>query len=682
MHYTIADLLTRYLLLTISTANIQFNEQGTPVATDFDDVYFSNQNGLAETRYVFLENNNFPHRLLDCQSPSFVIAETGFGTGLNFLATWQAYNQLKEQHPSVSLPTLYYISTEKYPLTRDALQQALTHWPELQHLSDALIKQYPPSLGGCHRLVFAQGNIILDLWLGDVHESLPQMSVTTTGHVNAWYLDGFAPSKNPQMWTQTLFDNMARLSAQDCTFATFTAAGIVKRGLALAGFTVEKRKGFGHKRDMLAGKFEGLTQLRETETYFYRTSAHPVTDKTEVAILGTGLAGANIAAALARRGISSVTYGKHELADGASGNPQGGFYPQLNAQASIASRIQALSFLFARQRYDSLLSDGFSFAHDWCGVLQLGFNDTVLSRHQKIASSGIWPDSIMEYIEADKATQIAGIDLPYPALYIPLGGWINPPQLVNALFDFAARHADSTVKSNHTLSSLHREQDSWCLTWQDGSETQANVVIIATGADTASVRQCQDLPFSATRGQVEAVPTQSPLSSLKTVLCHKGYLTPEFDGQHALGSTYVKNDNTTTYRDEEEQQNLATHQQALAKLNWVEHLDTKKTGRASTRCSVPDHQPVCGAVPNFKAQLSQFESLYKALPSASYPIAEDEENLFVLSALGSRGLTTAPLMAELLVSQLTGAPLPLEQDLLNALAPNRFLIRDAIRRKL
>lgn len=238
---------------SIQGASLSWNQQGTPVSQQFDDVYFSNQDGLAETRHVFLQGNGLPQRWREPGRPDFTVAETGFGTGLNFLTLWQAHQAFRRAHPDQGPPRLHFISFEKYPLCRDDLRAAHAAWPELAELSEQLYAVWPDALPGCHRLHPAP-HITLDLWFGDVNALLPQLPDGLHGHVDAWFLDGFAPAKNPDMWTQALFDTMLRLARPGATFATFTAAGFVRRGLIQAGFEVSKVKGFGQKRECLAGR--------------------------------------------------------------------------------------------------------------------------------------------------------------------------------------------------------------------------------------------------------------------------------------------------------------------------------------------------------------------------------------------------------------------------------------------
>jgi tRNA 5-methylaminomethyl-2-thiouridine biosynthesis bifunctional protein len=479
------------------------------------------------------------------------------------------------------------------------------------------------------------------------------------------------------MWTQALFENMALLAKDQCHFATFTAAGHVKRGLREAGFTVEKQPGHGRKRDMLAGSIDKSAKNLSRLPYFTRVPA-TINKTPQIAIIGGGLAGANCAYALSKRGLQATLYCQdNALAQGASGNAQGGFYPQLNAEAGHASQIHALAFNYANKLYKQLLGQGIHYSHQWCGTIQLAFNDKVTSRYQKLINNQTWPESLIHWIDAKQATTLANLHLPYPGLYIPQAGWINLPELVSGL----VKAADSKVETHKQLTSLERINDAWQLNWQDGGHTDADIVIMATGSDSADCEQMSQLPFRLVRGQVENINSQNQLADLATVLCHKGYLTPAWQGSHALGSTYIKDDKSCDYRLTEQHTNLAMHQQALTKCDWIHDIQATTKGRAAIRCSTPDHLPMVGAVPDSSIQTQQYHDLYKALPAKHYPLPINHTNLFMLCGLGSRGLTTAPLCSEILVSQILDEPLPLANQLLDALNPNRFLVRGLIRRQ-
>ena len=678
-------------------AQVHFNESGTPVADHFDDVYFSNDSGIDETQHVFVAGNDLAERWQQWRNPTFVIAETGFGTGLNFLVAMRAFNEFRAANPDHPLKRLYFITTEKFPLPQQDMQRALEAFPALKNEAQALASLYPMGLEGCHRLHFDNHSTTLDLWIGDVHELLPQWHSPVNGLIDAWFLDGFAPSKNPDMWTDALFSQMARLSKTGTTFGTFTAAGIVKRGLAGVGFTIKKRNGFGRKRDMLTGVFDQdhenvQHKLRLPAGPYYRYVNGSLDKTSKVAVVGSGLAAATACLALVKRGICTTLYFDGDtLASGASGNPQGGFYPQLHSEASIASRIQAHSFLYARQAYDHTVEHAkvcglADVAHDFCGVIQLSFNDKVAERQNKLAAADVWPEALIKPVNSKEVSDIANLALPYSGLYIGLGGWLSPPQLVTAMIEEALQSGKLTLKPNHTYVSheavettKQRVRIRFNLGCAESEEViTADHLILALGAGAVNASNFNSLSLRPVRGQVEAIPTQMPIEQLNTVLCHKGYMTPVFEGRHALGSTYVKNDLSTDVRGDETEMNLATHEQALANTDIVQALQHDGKARAATRLGSPDHQPVVGALHNFDSLKELYTMLGVGKPLTSAPVLPSSV-VSTLTCLGSRGLTTAPLMAEVLVSSLCKEPLPLSNDLLNAVNTSRFMTREAIR---
>ncbi|PHQ70956.1 MAG: hypothetical protein COB93_04225 [Sneathiella sp.] len=219
---------------------------GPPKSREFDDLYFSADDGLAESEFVFLAGNNLPQNWLD--SDRFVICEMGFGTGLNFLAAWKLFEETVQPHQSLD-----FISFEKYPLNGEEIGLYLQPWQEvLNGRLQQLLTLYPPIIPGFHRIMLNE-RVTLTLIFDDVNEAIPKL----LADVDAWFLDGFKPATNPEMWSETVIENMARLSRKGARFATFTAAGKVRRDLAVAGFAVEKVAGFGRKRDMTIGCYKG-----------------------------------------------------------------------------------------------------------------------------------------------------------------------------------------------------------------------------------------------------------------------------------------------------------------------------------------------------------------------------------------------------------------------------------------
>ncbi|WP_055438346.1 bifunctional tRNA (5-methylaminomethyl-2-thiouridine)(34)-methyltransferase MnmD/FAD-dependent 5-carboxymethylaminomethyl-2-thiouridine(34) oxidoreductase MnmC [Pseudidiomarina woesei] len=614
-------------------ANIRFNEFNLPVSTEFDDIYFNNEDGLAESRYVFLQHNDLPERWQTHSYSVFRIAESGFGTGLNFLASWALF---AEHAPSTM--RLHFVSFEKYPLAPADMARALQHFPELAAYAKVLINALPSPHAGCHRLQFDDGRVTLDLWYGDIHDQLPQWLPHATNTIDAWFLDGFAPDKNPQMWQPELYNAMAQSCREHGSFATFTAAGAVRRGLQEAGFAVAKVKGFGRKRDMLRGVV--TTAQTQPAPHVHGTNGSAT---VPITIIGGGIAAACLAWSLCRRGfrVELLTTG---LANGASGNAQGAVYPLLHAELSPLSEFFLGAFDHARQFYQQHSS----FWHE-TGVVQLAFNATRQQRHDKIIASGIYHESLVRELDS-AATQALWNALPaQPALLYPRAGWVPPEKLVQQLF--AACGNELRVTTCAPITAMKLEREGWQLSAADGSHYHAHTVIVAAGAGSNALLAPWQLNFQNVRGQVTQVQATDVSSSCNLVVCYKGYFTPPTNGLHCVGATYAREHAGIEFDAQQQQptnnadrtENLATLQDNLQQP-WTAQL-TAVSDRAALRHTTRDHLPACGWL---------------------------TDNLGVLGGLGSRGFTSAPLCAEILVGQWLHEPLPLGASLLARLAPQRL----------
>lgn len=646
-------------------ARLDWNEAGTPVSSEFGDVYFSNDNGLSETRYVFLQQNRLPERFSHHDSDSFVIGETGFGTGLNFLATMAVF--LEQAPLSGNGSRLHFISVEKYPLTQADLRKALAAWPELAPLSQPLIDQWPLPVSGCHRLLFADGRIRLDLWFGDIKEMLPQVPHPATGLVDAWYLDGFSPAKNPEMWTQDLFDDLARLARPDATLSTFTCAGFVRRGLIAAGFTMKKVKGHGSKREMLAGVREGKVPQQSIAPWY----ARPTGREGEVLIIGGGIASAMTALSLVERGRHvTLLCEDGELASGASGNRQGALYPLLNGEHDALSRFYSLAFGFARNRLLALAKHH-PVAFSLCGVTQLGYDDKSAAKLAKM-SQGPFPPELMHPLSAAEVEQVVGLPCDADGVSYPLGGWFCPADLTRAAIREAQASGRLEVVFNAAVTRIAEEADGWRVESRDGRQWHAPNLVVAAGHQLPALLPFAELPLYPVRGQVSHVPTTAGLSQLKTVLCYDGYLTPAHNGAHCIGASYGRNQTDLAYRADEQDQNRARLQACVPQQRWPAEVDVSGAqARIGVRCASRDHLPVAGPVARLAA-LADHDVHAPADQQSALPL---HAGLYVLGALGSRGLCSAPLCGELVASEICGDPLPLAADLLEALHPARYWVR-------
>lgn len=562
---------------------------------------------------------------------------------------------------------LHFISFEKYPLAQADLCKALAAWPELAHLSQPLIEQWPLPASGCHRLIFAGGRIRLDLWLGDIKEMLPQVPHGPQGLVDAWYLDGFSPAKNPEMWTQALFDGLARLARPSATLSTFTCAGFVRRGLIDAGFAMKKVKGHGSKREMLAGRRKGKVPEQSISPWY----ARPAGRDGEVLIIGGGIASAMTALSLVERGRKvTLLCEDGEPATGASGNRQGALYPLLNGEHDALSRFYSLAFGYARQRLLALAARH-PVAFSLCGVTQLGYDDKSAAKLAKMGQ-GPFPPELMHPLSASEVEQVVGLPCGHGGVSYPLGGWLCPADLTRAALKEAQASGLLRLEYHTPVSSISELADGWQVESQDGHLWQAPNLVVAAGHRLPALLPFAELPLYPVRGQVSHVPTTARLSQLRTVLCYDGYLTPAHDGAHCIGASYGRNQSTLAFSAEEQAQNQARLQACLPDQSWPAEVDVSgNEARVGVRCASRDHLPVAGPVARL-ASLADQDPKAPADQQSTLPL---HVGLYVLGALGSRGLCSAPLCGELVASEICGDPLPLAADLLEALHPARYWVR-------
>ena len=660
-------------MFTIQHAKIHFNQENTPVSDKFDDVYFSNQDGLAETHYVFLEGNQLWERWVNYQEAHFVIAETGFGTGLNFFAVTTLFREFRQKHPDSPLKRLYFISFEKYPLLLYALQQAHLAYPQFSHLAQHLQQHWLNHIQGCYRFHFDETT--LDLWFGDVAKNLPQLGDYINGKIDAWFLDGFAPSKNPDMWNEQLYQQMFRFTKPQGTFATFTAASAVRKGLENAGFNITKRKGFGKKRECLSGQktHEKLTAL--SAPWFHSQSVN--LKEQDIAIIGGGIASLCTAISLLKRGAKITIYCEDEqTALNASGNKQGAFYPQLSDDNDRNIRFYIHAFAYGHQFLQWAIQQQIKFEHEFCGVALCAYNEKAESKLNKIAELNL-PSDLYQSLSQSELSEKVGLPLPFGGAFIPQGAWLAPRQLVQHTFAFLEKQGVQ-IKTLQKVTALSQTENGWQITTAENKTFCHEVVVLANGHKLTEFEQTQKLPLYPVRGQVSQIPTSANLLKLKTVLCYDGYLTPvdQAKTSHCIGASHVRDNATREFSLTEQQENQQKIQQNIPE-DWTREVDTSgNLARIGVRCSVRDLTPMMGIVPHFSAQQTQYQNLFN-LRRRKQPIeqAENYPNLYLIGALGSRGLTSAPFLGETLASLIYGEPLPMSEDLIHNLMPNRSWVR-------
>jgi tRNA 5-methylaminomethyl-2-thiouridine biosynthesis bifunctional protein len=653
----------------LPNAQLDWDDQGRPHSRVFDDVYFSDLSGLDETRYVFIEQNRLKERFAALPADGrLVIGETGFGTGLNFLCAWQLFEE-----QAVAGARLHFVSVEKYPLTAPDLKRALALWPELKPFADQLLAQYVAIHQGFQRLVLDNGRVTLTLLIGDALEQLPQLDA----QIDAWFLDGFAPAKNPDMWTAELFAELARLAAPDSTISTFTSTGWVRRLLNAAGFKMKRTPGIGHKWEILRGAFIGwpaeVAKPAPAKPWFARPA--PYEGERRALVIGAGLAGCASAGSLAARGWQVSVLERHaDIAQEASGNPQGVLYLKLSAHGTALSQLIVSGFGHTRRVLEHLHR-----GVDWdgCGVLQLAFNAREAERQAQLAAA--FPADLLHLLDQPHAQTRAGIALAHGGLFYPEGGWVHPP----ALCRWQATHPNVQVLTHRDALTLRKVDDHWQAWDGDTLLASAPVVVLAGAAEVKRFAQSADLPLKRIRGQITRLAQTDESRNLATVVCAEGYVAPARLGEHTLGASFDFNSDDLTPTRAEHLGNLQLLEEIssdLVKRLHVEQLDPEQLqGRAAFRCTSPDYLPIVGPlsdVPAFNKAYAALSKDARQVPDVPCPWLD---GLYVNSGHGSRGLITAPLSGELLAAWLENEPLPLPRNVAEACHPNRFALRRLIR---
>ncbi|MDF2487968.1 MAG: mnmC [Pseudomonas sp.] len=649
-----------------SYAQIDWDEHGRPHSRQYDDIYFSKDQSLEETRHVFIEQNQLRQRLSGLAADAcMVIGETGFGTGLNFFCAWQLFEAL-----APATARLHFVSVEKYPLSREDLQRALQLWPELAPFTSQLLEQYVAVHPGFQQFSLAEGRVTLTLMIGDALERLPQLDA----RVDAWFLDGFAPAKNPDMWTPELFAQIARLSGPGTTLGTFTSTGWVRRSLVAAGFVMRRVPGIGKKWEVMAGQFQGEPSERAAPWYARPPAAQ---GPREALVIGAGLAGCATAQSLAARGWQVKVLERHEAAaQEASGNPQGVLYLKLSAHGTTLSQMILAGFGYTRRWLERLQRGQ---AWDACGVLQLAFDDQEAARQARLAAA--FDHSLLQALERPEAESIAGVALPSGGLFYPEGGWVHPPALCQAQL----QHPAIELLTHHEVIRLRKVEGGW-EAW-DGERLLASAphVVLAAAAEIRSFEPCAGLPLKRIRGQITRLPATVASRALATVVCAEGYVAPPRGNEHTVGASFDFHNVDLAPTTAEHQGNLGLLQEIssdLAERLGAAGLDPALLeGRAAFRCTSPDYLPIVGPVSDPAAFAQAYAVLGKdarQVPDAPCPWLD---GLYVNSGHGSRGLITAPLSGELIAAWIIGEPLPVPRPVAEACHPNRFQLRELIRGK-
>ena len=637
-----------------------------PVSRATGDIYFSTVDGLSESQYVFVEGNQLPARWHDHddQQP-FVIGEIGFGSGLTAcltLETWRQHRPVNRQ--------LHYFAMEQSPLLPQDMRRALAPWPSLTPTLTRLLDHWPDPLPGCHRRCFPDWGVTVDFWWGDASEILSDLASHGRQWVDAWYLDGFSPSTGTGPWCTEVYAGMAALSKPQATLATFSVARDVRAGLSEAGFAVEKRPGFAGKRDTLRG---ALSRSAPTPAVMTPWDLNPAPQLYRQAlVIGAGLAGAHTAHALASRGIAVTVLEANTCAGGGSGNLQGITYTRLSHRHNPLSDFSVSAFSFATDHYRRLhragaLRDNLDVG--WGGYIQLHDTDETLEHLASVLA--LAPD-FARVLSADEISDTIGVRPRCGGIHYLRGGWLDPRAVCQGLL----AHPLITLREHCGPVQLRQlPNDVWQASNTAGDVlSEAPLVVVATAHAALTEPGFEWLPLTVIRGQTTHLPTSTILSQLPIPLCDQGYLPPARQGVHCIGASFGPGDAHIDERATEHRHNIAMLQQALPDLDLT-RADDDWQGHVALRCNSNDYLPVAGMLPALEPFNQRYDRIRHDRKQVIDSPAPVRPGLAVLTSLGSRGLSAAPLAAEILVDQLLGTVPPVPRYLQRAIAPARFAER-------
>ena len=603
------------MLKTIIPARLEFKD-GVPYSAAYGDIYHPADGAAGQARHVFLQGCGLPQAW--AHRARFVVLETGFGTGLNFLATWAAWRD-DPARPA----RLHFLSVEKHPFGAADLARLHAQWPEWAALASELRANWPMPTPGFHRIALDGGRVQLTLMLGEAADCLPQVEAG----VDAFYLDGFAPDCNADLWQPGLFAELARLANPGAVASTYTVAAAVREGLNRAGFACEKRAGYGRKRHCLSARFAAKAGADE--------SAVP----RRVAVIGAGVAGAAVAHALAQRGVAvAVLERAADSAQEASGNPLAVFRPVLSRDDNRASRLTRAAFLHDLRAW-AALGD----APEWsrCGVLHLA-KDADTAARQRLALAGTAPPAdYARWVERDEARELANWPVAAAGVFYPAAGWVVPASLCRAWLD----HPAIRLRTGCAVARVQGGAAGWQALGEDGAVlADADAMVLANARGVLDLAAGQAWPLHTVRGQVTRLPPGG-LPEIRRVIAREGYVAAGA-GQLVVGATYEHDDDDSAPRRASDLANLARLEAILPGAGERCAL-AAASGRAALRATLPDRLPMLGAVGG-------------------------QAGLYVAAGYASRGVVWAGLLGEALADRITRQPLPLEADLMRAIAPGRF----------
>lgn len=629
--------------------DLTWTDEGTLYSEAYGDIYYHDGQGLAETEYVFLAGNRFQEKL---KSNHLVIGELGFGTGLNFLTTWKAW---KEQSGSKRLT---FVTCEKHPLDIEHFEKAHAAFPELSELSKQLRDKLPPIKSGFHFLEFENGQVSLLLMFGDAVDVYKQFE----GKVDCWYLDGFAPSRNPEMWSEPLFQQMARHSHENTSLATFTAAGFVRRGLEAVGFSIKRVKGFGNKKHMTVGEFTGhVIESPVLPPWFQNPPKKKI--KT-AAVIGAGISGLNTAYHLSRLGIDVTVYDKNaKVASESSGNRWGMMYPLISKKQDRLGTFTKAGCAFTKNQLNDL---GVNYREGLLEFITEDRKDMMIRGGQERL-----PESYLERLSPDQINDRFGFNFEYEAAYHKEAVTFSPQEYARKLVD--AGGFKCSLESE--VVDFDKEGDFWRISTKSGEVANYDAVFVTAAFNSKSFTKSTFLPMRKARGQVVHIPKEKVSVDFETGINYINYLVKEGSGDYILGATFQVDDHDETFRVEDSEKLLESFEEAFPGL--IKEVEPKSLkGRVCFRCVQQDYFPQAGPICSLDEYREIFVGVKHGRPRYKYPSPPYEDGLYILAGLGARGLTTSAMLGAYLAKMICDGVNILPESHITAVHPCRYIIRE------
>lgn len=597
-------------------------KDNTPYSLDFEDFYFNSQEGVEESRFVYTEAFEWE----ECES--FIIAETGFGIGLNFFLTLQNFLKTKKRPKR-----LFYVSVEGFYLEPSFLREAykrLGIYGEIKELLEQFLLFYPKCAKGIYRFYFK--DCFLDLVFDDI-----SVLKCLEFEANIWYLDGFSPSKNSLMFDENTLFEIARLSKLNATILSFSSSSFLQKNLKHCGFDVAKVKGF-RKREMVRAFLKHKKQMTNKEAYFQKVSAK--FENKKVAIIGAGISGALLAYELSLRGFEVEIFEKNAtLYEGASSNESGILSSLILNPQSALGNFSLNAFVEASRFYRQILDLKLKGVYEFAYTLQM---------QQRFFTQ---KDNAYFQIAQNKA-------------FLDYGGHIYPKEILSSLFE----KAGVKIYFNHHFSHYERENETFNLIFKNASKRcKFGILIYALGADAKDFLHYEAMLLSRVRGQLTHLKpffkTEFPLSS-------KAYICPPKSNLQVIGATYDRLNVNPKGQRKDDEENLEKIKEFLRGDEEIEIIGS----RVGFRSYSSDRFCIAGAAYDEEFYKQNYKALlwHKNKPQIS---PQNIPNLYLSLAQGSRAFSSSVLCARYLCALINDEPLGFYADFIPHIHPARFLIR-------